>query len=143
MPVKKIFAFCILVVSLLFVTQQFAFVIAKYTVSTITQKTGIILIAEKKSCCSANCTMSCCAKKVNKTSVCEKQSSKKSNKKSKGCSDCNDCSCCTSVYCSAISGQTTFNLVEIKLIIPKKQNTPYIQYPSKSIFLEFWQPPKI
>ena len=96
------------------------------------------------------CNNCCCKKEAKEISKkqkkdCCKTHSDKESKNTKGnCKgDCNDCSCCVSGCCSAIGEQIAFNLVSIKQKIPEKQITPYKQFPPKSIFIEFWQPPKI
>lgn len=100
------------------------------------------------------CNNDCCKKEIKNEVIKKEQkdcckntrynnTQHKNKKQKKGnCNgDCNDCNCCVSSYSEIYP--TVFHLVSVKLNTPEKQITPYTQFPPKSVFIEFWQPPKV
>ena len=99
------------------------------------------------------CNERCCNKEVKevkevskkqKKDCCNNKTDKKTKHHKDNCNgDCNDCICCFSASLYVIGSQSEFSLSAFNTSKPKREIIPYTQFPVKSIFIEFWQPPKV
>ena len=86
--------------------------------------------------CKKDCKKDCCKKANSKH--------KKGNCKDDCNGNCNGNCCCTvSAFASAVLEQSMFSLCPPTLVFEEKQSVSYKKAFPKSVFIEFWQPPKI
>ena len=82
--------------------------------------------------CKSNCKKDCCKKAHSK------------HKKGNCNDDCNGNCCCTvSIFAFAVLEQSIFTLPSLSLTFGEKQQISYKKAFPKSVFIKFWQPPKL
>ena len=87
---------------------------------------------EKEVKCKTNCKKNCCKKSNSK------------HKKDNCNDDCNGNCCCTaSTFTFAVLEQSTFELRSFTPVFEEKQAISYKKHFPKSVFIKFWQPPKL